>query len=111
MSPPSTASWRYELLARYRAEGEAAFEPRSRRPKASPSAIPAATVELIIRLREELSEAGLDARPDTICWHLTQHHDVRLSPATVAWFAKEAGRRGSTGLGQTVHLAANAFFT
>jgi transposase len=26
-------SWPYELLARYRAEGESAFEPRSRRPK------------------------------------------------------------------------------
>ena len=32
-------SWVYALLARYRAEGEAAFEPRSRRPKTSPSAI------------------------------------------------------------------------
>ena len=29
-------SWLYELLARDRAEGEAAFEPRSRRPKTSP---------------------------------------------------------------------------
>ena len=29
-------SWVYALLARYRAEGEAAFEPRSRRPKTSP---------------------------------------------------------------------------
>ena len=28
-------------LARYRAEGEAAFEPRSRRPKTSPAAISA----------------------------------------------------------------------
>jgi transposase len=27
-------SWIYALLARYQAEGEAAFEPRSRRPKA-----------------------------------------------------------------------------
>ena len=27
------------LLARWRAEGDAAFEPRSRRPKASPTAI------------------------------------------------------------------------
>ena len=26
-------SWVYALLARYRAEGEAAFEPRSRRPR------------------------------------------------------------------------------
>lgn len=31
-------SWIYELLARYRAEGEDAFEPRSRRPKTSPLA-------------------------------------------------------------------------
>jgi transposase-like protein len=32
-------SWVYVLLERYRAEGEAAFEPRSRRPKTSPAAI------------------------------------------------------------------------
>lgn len=31
-------SWLYELLARYRAAGEAAFEPRSRRPRTSPRA-------------------------------------------------------------------------
>ena len=30
-------SWLYELLARYRAEGEAAFEPRSRRPHRTPT--------------------------------------------------------------------------
>src|SRR3954466_1483707 len=35
-------SWLYELLARYRAEGDAAFEPRSRRPHTSPRATPAA---------------------------------------------------------------------
>ena len=34
-------SWVYELLARYRAEGEDAFEPRSRRPLTSPQATPA----------------------------------------------------------------------
>ncbi|HII39739.1 MAG TPA: helix-turn-helix domain-containing protein [Thermoplasmata archaeon] len=32
-------SWIYTLLARYRAEGDAAFEPRSRRPETSPKAI------------------------------------------------------------------------
>jgi len=32
----------YKLKARYEAEGEAAFEPRSRRPKTSPSAISSA---------------------------------------------------------------------
>jgi transposase len=44
-------SWIYTLLERYRAEGEAAFEPRSRRPKSSPSAISDDTIELILRLR------------------------------------------------------------
>ena len=29
-------SWLFELVARYKAEGEAAFEPRSRRPKTVP---------------------------------------------------------------------------
>ena len=35
-------SWVYRLKARYEAEGEAAFEPRSRRPKTSPNATAAA---------------------------------------------------------------------
>ncbi|HEU4912402.1 MAG TPA: IS481 family transposase, partial [Actinomycetes bacterium] len=46
--------------------GKAAFEPRSRRPHSSPTAVPAQTVELIYRLRDELTVAGLDAGPDTI---------------------------------------------
>jgi hypothetical protein len=59
--------WISRLLARYRAEGEAAFWPRSRRPNTSPTAIPATTVDLIVRVRKELAEGGLDAGPDTIC--------------------------------------------
>jgi hypothetical protein len=35
--------WVSRLVARYRAEGQAAFEPRSRRPKSSPRAISDAT--------------------------------------------------------------------
>jgi transposase InsO family protein len=77
-------SWVYELLARYRAEGQAAFEPHSRRPKTSPAATPAATVDLIVRLRKELSEQGLDAGPETIVWHLAHHHALTVSRATVA---------------------------
>jgi len=48
-------SWIYELLARYRVDGEAAFQPRSRRPHVSPSALPQATAELIIQLRRRLA--------------------------------------------------------
>jgi|SRR6266545_1740052 len=76
--------WVSRLLARYRAEGEAAFEPRSRRPKTSPTATSASTVELIVRLRKRLSEQGLDAGPDTIAWHLRQHHQLAVSRATIS---------------------------
>ena len=84
-------SWIYTLLARYRAEGDAAFEPRSRRPETSPRAISADTADLIIRLRKELSEQGLDAGPHTICWHLERHHRTRVSPATVSRYLARAG--------------------
>jgi hypothetical protein len=64
-------SWVYELLARYRQEGESAFEPRSRRPRTSPGATPSTTVERVLRIRKQLIGAGLDASADTIGWHLT----------------------------------------
>jgi transposase len=83
--------WVSRLVARYRAEGEAAFEPRSRRPRTSPAAISDATVELIIRLRKELAGRGLDAGPDTICWHLRHHHQVSVAPATVSRYLMRAG--------------------
>ncbi|WOP18039.1 IS481 family transposase [Raineyella sp. LH-20] len=76
-------SWVYELLARYRTEGEAAFTPHSRRPHTTPTATPAATVELILRLRRELTRAGHDAGAETIAWHLAHHHDTTVSTATI----------------------------
>jgi transposase InsO family protein len=71
------------LMARYRAEGEAAFEPRSKRPHTSPGATDPSAVDLVLRLRKELLEAGHDAGPDTLLWHLAQHHQISLSRATV----------------------------
>ncbi|MEU4290038.1 leucine zipper domain-containing protein [Kribbella sp. NPDC026596] len=84
-------SWVYELLARYRAEGEAAFEPRSRRPKTSPRATPPATVERVLALRKQLAEAGLDAGANTIGWHLLHHHATTLSRATIHRILTRAG--------------------
>lgn len=84
-------SWIYLLLDRYRREGEAAFEPRPRRPKTVPTATPAETVDLIIELREKLTATGLDAGPDTIAWHLTHHHGVTISRATIARYLAKAG--------------------
>jgi transposase InsO family protein len=83
--------WVSRLVARYRAEGDAAFAPRSRRPKSSPRAIPAATVALIIELRKELAGQGLDAGPQTIAWHLEHHHQLRVSPATISRYLARAG--------------------
>jgi transposase InsO family protein len=84
-------SWVYELLGRYRDEGEVAFEPRSRRPHTSPTATAPEVVDLVLRLRKDLAGGGLDAGPDTICWHLAQHHQIRVSAATVARILSRAG--------------------
>lgn len=51
-------AWVYKLKARYQAEGATAFEPRSRRPKTSPTATPTTTVELVLRIRTELNRPG-----------------------------------------------------
>jgi|SRR5689334_2986026 transposase len=83
--------WVSRLVARYRLEGEAAFEARSRRPKSSPRAVPQAVVELITWLRKDLAGAGLDAGPDTIAWHLAHHHQVKVSAATVGRYLARAG--------------------
>ena len=83
--------WISRLMARYRAEGEAAFEPRSRAPKTSPTATPAATIDLVLRLRKQLTEAGLDAGADTLDWHLRHHHSVELSRATINRILTRAG--------------------
>jgi len=84
-------SWISRLVARFHREGEAAFEPRSRRPNRSPSAIPQATVDLIHELRRDLSSQGLDAGPDTIAWHLAQHHGISVSIASVSRYLSRAG--------------------
>jgi len=78
-------------MARYRLEGQAAFQPRSRAPGTSPGATPTATVELVLRLRKRLDEAGLDAGADTIGWHLTRHHGTTVSRATINRILVRAG--------------------
>ena len=84
-------SWISRLVSRFRREGEAAFEPRSRRPDHSPTTIPQATVDLICQLRRDLTSQGLDAGPDTIAWHLAQHHRISVSTASVSRYLGRAG--------------------
>ena len=83
--------WVSKLVARYRVEGDAAFEPRSRRPHSSPGALDPAIVQLIVALRVELTDQGLDAGTDTITWHLEHRHQIRVSTSTVHRYLRRAG--------------------
>ncbi|WP_224279230.1 integrase core domain-containing protein, partial [Nocardioides lacusdianchii] len=83
--------WVSKLMARRRAEGDAAYEAKSRRPVTSPNATPEAVVDLVLALRKQLVESGLDAGADTIGWHLQHHHAVTLSRATINRILTRAG--------------------
>src|SRR5689334_14131316 len=72
-------SWIYTLLARYRAEGDAGLEPRSRRPHSNPRQHDQAVEDRVVELRKQLSEQGLDAGPVTIACHLAE--ETGLAPA------------------------------
>jgi len=84
-------SWISRLLTRYRLEGEAAFEPRSRRPRSSPGRLPTSTVDLIVGLRAELAGKGLDHGPHTIAWHLQHHHGITIAVSTIHRHLAAAG--------------------
>ena len=60
----------YKWVARYRAEGLDGLEERSRRPHRTPTQTATHVEELIVRLRKELADAGLDHGATTIQWHL-----------------------------------------
>ena len=84
-------SWISRLIARYTLEGDAAFEPRSRRPHTSPTRLPQTTIDLIVALRTELTGKGLDAGPHTIAWHLQHHHRLEVSVASISRHLHAAG--------------------
>jgi len=65
-------SWLYKLLARYRREGEAGLEPRSRRPHHSPTRIAGRDEDEIVALRKQLTDIGVDAGAATIQAHLAR---------------------------------------
>jgi transposase InsO family protein len=75
--------WVQKLAARYDAEGEAALEPRSRRPHSSPQRITAELEEEIVALRKSLAGAGLDAGAATIAFHLAARHGRSPAVATI----------------------------
>jgi transposase InsO family protein len=83
--------WISRLVARYRLEGEEAFEPRSRRPLTSPTRLPQPTIELIVTLRNDLLSKGLDHGPHTIAWHLRHHNGLTVSVNSIHRHLRAAG--------------------
>ncbi len=78
-------------VTRYRTDGDAAFESRSRRPLRSPTATSSEVIALIVNLRLELTAKGLDAGPVTIGWHLQTHHHMTVSVSTIRRHLVAAG--------------------
>ncbi|QIK75781.1 IS481 family transposase [Nocardioides piscis] len=83
--------WVSKLMTRRRTEGDAAFEPKSRRPATSPNATPAPVVDLVLKLRKQLTEVGLDAGAETIGWHLEHRHAITLARSTINRILVRAG--------------------
>ncbi len=84
-------AWVTKLVARYREGGEAALEPRSRRPKSCTHAVSHEIQVAIVALRRQLEVAGYDSGPHTIAWHLRLTHPDTPSVATIWRILKRHG--------------------
>ncbi len=60
----------YEIRKRFDAEGDAGLEPRSRAPRVVANRTLSDVEDVIVRLRKELIELGVDAGAATIAFHL-----------------------------------------
>jgi len=76
-------SWIYQLIARYHAGGYDALEPRSRRPRSCAHAVSEDVQTAIVRLRQQLGDAGHDCGPHTIAHHLRLELGAAPSMATI----------------------------
>jgi transposase InsO family protein len=88
---PISESWLFRLLARYRAGGPEALQPRSRRPKSSPRQTRPEIRQAIVELRRELVDAGLDGGAQTIAHHLQLRFGTSLSRVTIWRVLKAEG--------------------
>jgi len=71
----------YQLRRRYAAEGEAGLEPRSRAAKTVANRTPGWVEDLVVAIRKELDEQGLDAGAATIWTHLAERLPAGRLPA------------------------------
>jgi transposase InsO family protein len=83
----------YVWRRRFKATGVAGLEPLARTPRSNPRQTPLVIEDLIVALRKELDELGVDAGPATIQWHLGRRHQLRAVPS-VATVWRVLTRRG-----------------
>ena len=76
-------SWVAKIVARYREDGEAALQPRSKAPHRTPHKISSELEDRIVVLRKQLTDAGFDAGAATIHHHLGLTCDDVPSIATI----------------------------
>lgn len=84
-------SWVSELLKRFEAEGEATFEPRSRRPHSNPRTTSGEMEERILFWRKDLAEQGHDAGAHTISYHLAREAGTAPAISTIWKVLKRNG--------------------
>src|SRR3989454_3542942 len=83
--------WIHKLVKRFKEGGYSSLAPRSRRPHSCSHQTPSEVQTKVVRLREELVDAGHDAGPDTIAHHLKGQVDNVPSVATVWRILKRNG--------------------
>src|SRR5260370_9380132 len=88
---PISESWLFRLLARYRAGGYPALEPRSRRPKSSPRQTSPEIQQAIVDLRRGLVVARFLAGALTVAHHSRQPVYTTPSPRTILPVPKTQG--------------------
>jgi len=84
-------AWVCTLVKRYRQEGPAALEPRSKRPHSNQNATAPWVEDRIIELRKALVDLGTDAGADTIKTHLLREG---LAAPSVSTIQRILSRRG-----------------
>lgn len=75
----------YAWRRRYGEEGLAGLRPRPSTPTTSPRRTPAEREDAIVALRKQLAEAGLDAGPATIQWHLGRRGMRAVPSVATIW--------------------------
>lgn len=86
-----TYRWVHTLVGRYLEGGWDAIEPRSTRPKTSPTKIAHDLEAEIVALRHTLTAAGHDAGPHTIAFHLERRHGASPAISTIWKALKRQG--------------------